>query len=331
MKDIWGDTLTEKNYTKRGLSGQGRAARIVASLACILAMLPTQPHGEHIGQRLQGDGRRNVHFAASSSKSTTRAASIHTGRMAVAVHGPAIPGPVRGLENVVALASSGTHSLALLPNGAVYAWGDNNVGQLGDGSLDSSEDPVRVSRLPRVVAVAAGANDSLALGADGAVYVWGDNGGGQLGNGSDDPNGSPVPVRVPSLRGVVAIAAGLTHNLALLRDGTARAWGANNSSSYDDPGAFQSGVPVPVRGLAGVAAIAGGDGYSLALKRDETVYAWGTNEFGDLGDGTTTGHLAPCGCAASPAWSPSRPVAVTIWPCCGTGLSVRGAMISAAN
>lgn len=73
----------------------------------------------------------------------------------------------------------------------------------------------------------------------------------------------------PGLAGATAIAAGRNHSLALKRDGTVVAWGQNGKGQTD--------VPV---GLTGVTAIAAGVAHSLALKEDGTVVAWGFNDAG---------------------------------------------------
>ena len=88
------------------------------------------------------------------------------------------------------------HSLALTSTGAVYAWGYNADGELGNGSTKNSLVPVKV-KLPagtKVTAVAAGELQSLAVTSSGAVLAWGGNNFGQLGDGNYD--GSDVPVRV---------------------------------------------------------------------------------------------------------------------------------------
>ena len=88
------------------------------------------------------------------------------------------------------------HSLAVTSSGAVFAWGYNTDGELGDGSTTNSDVPVKV-KLPggkKVTAVAAGECNSLAVTSSGAVLAWGGNNFGQLGDGSYE--GSDVPVRV---------------------------------------------------------------------------------------------------------------------------------------
>src|SRR6266516_1763153 len=102
----------------------------------------------------------------------------------------------------------------------------------------------------------------------GHVWSWGDNTYGQLGNGTN--TGSRTAVGVSNLSGVVAVASGDTHSLALKSNGT-----TSNSST-----------PVQVSSLLGVVAVAGGAYHSLALKSDGTVWAWGYNGNGQLGDGS---------------------------------------------
>ncbi len=102
-------------------------------------------------------------------------------------------------------------------------------------------------------AAAAGAGTSVTAG---TVVAWGSNGSGQSG----------IPA---GLSGVIAVAGGGSHSLALKSDGTVVAWGDNTYG--------QSAVPA---GLSSVAAIAAGYGHSLALRSDGTVVAWGSNHSG---------------------------------------------------
>jgi len=132
--------------------------------------------------------------------------------------------------------------------GRVYSWGCNgqvwktqcNGGQLGDGTYDNASTPVVVhageqnptspnSALKAIIAVSAGENHSLALDVNGLVLAWGDNAFGQLGNGQSATSTTPVYVlRADTderLSGIVAIAAGYWHNLAIDADGTIWVWG----------------------------------------------------------------------------------------------------------
>jgi alpha-tubulin suppressor-like RCC1 family protein len=174
---------------------------------------------------------------------------------------------------------------------AAWAWGLNSDGQLGDGQFGDGTTitapvltPVRV-QLSGVVAVSAGTFFSLALKNDCTVWGWGDNSNGQLGN-NQFLAPQILPVQTLNLTGIIAIAAGSSHSLALKNDGTVWAWGANDSGQLGDGTTMERHIPVQVQNLSGIVAIASGIAdFSLALKNDGTVWAWGPNFAGNLGVG----------------------------------------------
>ena len=106
---------------------------------------------------------------------------------------------------------------------------------------------------------------------------------------AENINQHNVPVVVNGLTGVVAVAAGPFHSLALTSDGKVWAWGDNTYGQLGNASYNNSGVPVMVSSLTSVVAIdtAGGccAGHSLAVKADGTVWAWGSNDAGELGNG----------------------------------------------
>jgi alpha-tubulin suppressor-like RCC1 family protein len=224
-----------------------------------------------------------------------------------------VPVAVTGLSGVAAIAAGGggfDYSLALLENGKVMAWGNGTSGQLGNGTTTTSEVPVEVTGLSGpVTAIAAGEEHGLALLSNGTVMAWGSGGSGQLGNGTE--TSSDVPVAVSGLKEVTAISGGGRHSLALLKTGSVVAWGFNafgelgdgTSTGPERCGAFMeracSKKPVAVSKLSEVSAVAGGAFHSLALLKNGTVKAWGENEKGQLGDSTSAGPEACTGSSCS--------------------------------
>ncbi len=162
----------------------------------------------------------------------------------------------------MAIASGAYHSLALASDGTVWAWGDNQYGELGNGSMVNSNVPVQVSGLSGIVAISAGFYHSLALKSDGTVFAWGYNGDGELGNGGTA--NSNAPVQVSGLTGVVSIAGGGTQSLALTSTGTAWAWGGNQHGELGNGTQSNSNVPMGVSDITGAVAIAAGSYHSLA-------------------------------------------------------------------
>lgn len=205
------------------------------------------------------------------------------------------------------MAAGVDYCLALLSDGIVQAWGSNSSGQLGDGTTTDSKTPVQVQAanqfgnpagdLTDLRALAAGGFHSLALLADGTVRAWGSNSSGQLGDGSTSNRTSAVLVRgldPNNLRtGVTAVVAGAGHSLALLSNGSVRAFGDNTAGQFGDGTTTNQRNPVGVRNLRAATAVAAGASHSAALLSNGRVQAWGSNFFGQIGDGTTIRRLLP--------------------------------------
>jgi alpha-tubulin suppressor-like RCC1 family protein/phosphodiesterase/alkaline phosphatase D-like protein len=213
---------------------------------------------------------------------------------------------VLGGQEIVGLWAGRVHSVALLADGSLVAWGENTSGQLGDGSTTNRNVPVRVKMDgvlagKTVKAASCGATHTLVLCTDGTLAAWGDNGYGTLGNGGTTASAVPVAVnRTGVLAGktVTAIAAGYYFSLAACADGTVTAWGYNTFGQLGNGSTSNSPVPVLVTRtgvLSGrtVTAVAAGESFSLALCADGTLAAWGSNSDGQLGNGTTTSSSAP--------------------------------------
>ena len=158
---------------------------------------------------------------------------------------------VQNLNGVIAVAAGGEQSLALKSDGTVWAWGRNDVGQLGDGTTAERHTPVQVHTLNGVTAIAAGQAHNLALKSDGTVWAWGGNDAGQLGDGTTTTP-RPSPVQVHNLNGVTCVDAGDNHSLARKSDGTVWAWGGNGDGQLGDgnPTSFRPS-PVQVHNLSG--------------------------------------------------------------------------------
>jgi alpha-tubulin suppressor-like RCC1 family protein len=173
-----------------------------------------------------------------------------------------VPVQVSSLSGVVAIAGGDSgYSLALKNDGTVWAWGNNDSGQLGNGNNTASNVPVQVRGpgnsdfLANITAISAGSGHALALKNDATVWAWGLNTFDQLGNGTTANSNVPVQVQGPGGAGF----------------------------------------------LGGITAISGGGNHSITVSTDGTVWDWGWNDHGQLGNGTATGSDFPISAVFTPA------------------------------
>jgi alpha-tubulin suppressor-like RCC1 family protein len=184
------------------------------------------------------------------------------------------------------------HSIAINKNGELYAWGDNQRGQLGlDNTTPQYNTPQRVGSASNWVSIACGAGFTLAVNSLGELYSWGKNDFGQLGLGSTADEYSPQKVGVAN--NWVSIACGIDHVLAINSNGELFSWGRNdagqlglaNSSNYTSP--KKIGIE---RNWKSTSC---GWKHSLAINTNGELYTWGMNNWGQLGVGNVEDKSSP--------------------------------------
>jgi alpha-tubulin suppressor-like RCC1 family protein len=188
------------------------------------------------------------------------------------------------------LVTGAQHTLYLMEDKTILAWGNNIFGQLGNGTNKKPTSVVKV-KLDNVIALAAGRDHSLALLNDGTVWAWGSNNNGQLGN--DKITSSFSPVKVAGLNNIVKIEAGFIHNLALDENGYVWGWGNNRLGQLGNENLAIQYKPSKIKGLRNIRKLACGYGHSLAVNKDGDLFVWGDNLQGQLGIGTTKPELLP--------------------------------------
>lgn len=193
-------------------------------------------------------------------------------------------GPLTGIVKVDA---GNFHVLALRDDGTVWAWGNNYLLQLGNGTNLSVWYAIQVKNaagtgfLTNVADIDAGGNHSMALLNDGSVYVWGNNAYCQLGDGTT--TSSNLPKTVSLGQAATKISAGGGRSFATLADGTVKAWGEGSLGGLGLGTGVTATQPYPVTipGMTGVAEISAGTHHSLALMNDGTMKSCGWHSLGN--------------------------------------------------
>ncbi|GHU07899.1 hypothetical protein FACS189431_3210 [Alphaproteobacteria bacterium] len=222
---------------------------------------------------------------------------------------------VQNLSGMIKKMESGySHTAVLLIDGTVRTWGENDYGQLGDGTDLDRNIPVQVAGLTDVIDIATGYSHTCAVKADGTVWCWGRGNMGQIGQTAD----STAPVQVTGITTAKAIAASEAFTAVVLADGTVQYFGNGNTTLSTLGGASDiksiaaggtmilmirnSGAVYQSNNLANATAVTQltsaksvtvGTTHQCAIKTTGETFCWGTNDVGQTGGGTNTPAQVP--------------------------------------
>ena len=216
----------------------------------------------------------------------------------------------RDFSDIHKIVAGTSHTVLLKQDGTVWAWGGNNVGQLGNGEIFAKQatqatqvlNPEGTGYLTDIVDIAAGNNFTVALKRNGTVVAWGENTYGQLGNtnGTAERPIYVVDMYANQLTGVVDISAARDHAAAVKADGTVWAWGrndygqiGNNSTLATCAYAVQVLDATGTDYLKDIKQVSVGQAFVAALAKDGTVWSWGAGTLGQLGNGAKTTKKLP--------------------------------------
>jgi alpha-tubulin suppressor-like RCC1 family protein len=215
------------------------------------------------------------------------------------------------------VSAGSNHTCGLTTDDRAYCWGNNDLGQLGDGTTTLSRRPVAVAGGLSFRQVSAGAAHTCGITLDNLAYCWGNNSVGQLGDRTTTGRLTPIPVS-GGLR-FRQVKSGGSHTCGVTTGNLAYCWGSNfhgqlGKGTSAGPKTCIGFVacstkPVAVVGGLRFRQVSAGDvgisGHTCGVTTDNLVYCWGASFHGQLGNGTSTG---PETCFGDPC--STRPVAV---------------------
>ncbi len=173
--------------------------------------------------------------------------------------------------NWVDISAGGSTTLAVKRDGSMWGWGQNNYGQVGDGTTVSEHAfPVQSPFGKDWKRVATSGIHSLAIRNDGSLWAWGNNWAGQLGNGTT--NSSRTPMRIGESTNWTRIWADLVESVGQQRDGRLWYWGWDYTQ---DTNGASIRTPTLVSSDTNWVDVGMGDWMVFAVKSDGTLWAWG--------------------------------------------------------
>lgn len=235
--------------------------------------------------------------------------------------------PASRSGDLKSVSAGGRHACALDAIGGAYCWGENARGELGDGTTETRDGPVKVTNLSPVLSISVGSYGSCAIETSGRALCWGSNHFGQLGDGTGiDTRGTPTLVA----GGLVfsSLSMGTHHTCGVVADGRAYCWGRNDSgqlgtvtpvcrNSRSGSVTYCSFAPIPVDGGLRFSSVSAGVDHTCGVSTDGAIYCWGK---GDLGNASTDSSPVPLRVAGSVRF---RAVTVGAQTC---GLATEGSL-----
>lgn len=290
--------------------GRRSAAAAAALAALLLPATPAAAAPIPSPSPSQSPSQSPSHSPSSSPSPTPSHSPSHSPSTS---HSPS-PSPTGHADRLPALVKAATvgaasitagraHSCAITSIGAVYCWGADANGQLGDGQAPTGS-PTAVAATGTgdltgiAVQVDAGAAHTCAIDTEGLAYCWGANGAGQLGNGDGPDQDTPVRVDALESRTLVEITTGDDHSCAIDDEGSVWCWGDDSHGQIGAPGLGAStSTPVQVSTATGmtdpVVDIAAGGDTTCAATATGKLYCWGQGDQGEVGDGASADRSAP--------------------------------------
>ena len=198
------------------------------------------------------------------------------------------------------------HTCAVASDDKIYCWGENNNGELGNGSTVDSRVPVAVNMTgvlagKTIKQMSVGTYNTCVIASDDKVYCWGSNAYGQVGNNSLTDSNVPVAVNTTGVlagKTIKQISVGHHRACVIASDDKMYCWGNNMGGALGNGSTADSHIPVSVN-MSGVLAgkvirrISIGAFHTCAYASDNKIYCWGSNNYGQLGNNSTANSGVP--------------------------------------
>lgn len=205
--------------------------------------------------------------------------------------------------NLVAVQGGAAHCLMLTSAGALWTFGDNHHGQLGNGTTKCTYIPVLINGTAfggaAIASISSGNQHSGAVDVNGQIWMWGANYNGQIGNGTTTDQTTPTNIVPVAGQTCTDLTLGGSndgvngHTMAILTNNQVWAWGTDADSQLGDTGSTNQDSPINVTShlpTTTIKAVFASGNSSMCIDSANNCWAVGSNAQGQMGQGTTGGN-----------------------------------------
>jgi alpha-tubulin suppressor-like RCC1 family protein len=212
-------------------------------------------------------------------------------------------------ESITGVSLGAVHSSVVSSAGRLFTWGQNDYGQLGNGTTTYGSIPTDITGQFSLIAgetltsVSLGSYHSSAITSGGRLFIWGQNSYGQLGNGTGTTLTTPTDItghfNLIAGETITRVSLGFSHSSAITSEGRLFTWGFNNYGQLGDGTTTYKLNPTDIMGRFSlgsdetIVSISLGHSHSIAITSEGRLFTWGWNQYGQVGDGTTTDRYTP--------------------------------------
>jgi alpha-tubulin suppressor-like RCC1 family protein len=196
-----------------------------------------------------------------------------------------------GTSSWTAISAGTNHTLAIRSDKTLWAWGNNNQGQLFLNTVTSTNSPLQVGTSSWNV-VSAGNNFSLGIDINGLLFSSGNNQFGQLARNN-----------ITDIASWSVISAGESHLMAIKTNGTLWGWGRNFEGQLGDGTTITRSSPIQIGTNNNWSFVRNSQNFTVALDSAGRLYAWGYNFYGSVGDNSIANRSSPVQIASSRTFS----------------------------
>jgi len=212
-------------------------------------------------------------------------------------------------EKIIQVSLGGFHYSVITSEGRIFTWGQNDNGQLGDGTTTYSSAPIDITSQfsfdeeEKIIQVSLGGSHSSVITSKGRIFTWGENDNGQLGDGTTTDILTPYNItanfNLNQAERITQVSLGGFHYSVITSEGRIFTWGSNFAGKLGDGTTVDSSIPIDITSQFNLDAgetithVALGLFHSSAITSEGRIFTWGENEYGQLGDGTIVDSSTP--------------------------------------